>query len=232
MPRRRTIRAATILLAGVVMTLALTAQRISPLNIVTGPLLFSTDNSQPIGNSDATNRPSSLYLAASAITAGSATGLTVNNYGEVRRQIYKATVGTAGCTAAATTCDITIATLPAKAWVLQVLADLTTTYACTATCTTATLTGSLGTSAGGQQFIANFDADAAAAQFGDLSAEVGLSTLVTAANIGVGAQLSSWTGTTTVVFRLASAVGNIGTGAATNLSQGAVTFYVVTEVWP
>lgn len=225
-------RPVAILLVACAGLLALTAQRIAPLNLITGPLLFSTDNSQPIGNSDATNRPSSLYLAAPAITPGSATGLTVNNYGEVRRQLYKATVATAGCTAAATTCDVTIATLPAKTWVLHVFGDLTTSFACTATCTTATLTGSLGTSAGGQEFLANFDADAAAARFGDLSIELGGGTLLTAGNIGVGALLGSWTATTTVVFRLSSAVGNIGTGAATNLSQGSVTFYLVTEVWP
>ena len=57
------------------------------------------------------------------------------------------------------------------------------------------------------------------------------STLATAANIGVGAYLPSWAGTTTVVFRL-SGTGNLGNGTVTNLNAGSVTFYLVTDVMP
>ena len=50
-----------------------------------------------------------------------------------------------------------------------------------------------------------------------------------AKNSGV---LFSWTGTTTLTYRITSAVGNLGDGAATNLSQGTITFYLVTIVMP
>src|SRR3972149_6408276 len=87
-----------------------------------------------------------------------------------RSVVYKVPVLSTNCVAAATTCDLTIATLPAKAFLKAVIADLTTTYACTAVCTTATLSGTLGTSAGGTQLLASMDLDAAAAQFGDADA--------------------------------------------------------------
>ena len=114
-------------------------------------------------------------------------------------------------------------------------ADLTTTYACTAVCTTATLSGTLGTSAGGTQLLASMDLDAATAQFGDADAELGAS-LNAAARSANGALfngvLMSWGSTTTVTYRITSGTGNLGDGAATNLSQGAMVFYLVTEVFP
>src|SRR3972149_548748 len=111
------------------------------------------------------------------------------------------------CVAAATTCDLTTATPPAKAFLKAVIADLTTTYACTAVCTTATLSGTLGTSAGGTQLLASMDLDAAAAQFGDADAELG-ATMNAAARTANGALfngvLMSWASTTTVTYRITS----------------------------
>ena len=181
------------------------------------------------------NATADLWLDAPKVTAGSGTGVTVNAPGSARSVVYKVTVLSTNCVAAATTCDLTIATLPAKAFLKAVIADLTTTYACTAVCTTATLSGTLGTSAGGTQLLASMDLDAATAQFGDADAELGAS-LNAAARSANGALfngvLMSWGSTTTVTYRITSGTGNLGDGAATNLSQGAMVFYLVTEVFP
>jgi len=178
---------------------------------------------------------STLYAEAGKVTAGSGTGVTVNETANVRSVIYKVTVLSTNCIAAATTCDLTIATLPAKTLLKAVIADLTTVYACTAVCTSTTLSGTLGTSAGGTQLLASMDLDAATAQFGDADAELGAS-LNAAARSANGALfngvLMSWSGTTTVTYRITSGTGNLGDGAATNLSQGTMVFYLVTEVFP
>ena len=176
-----------------------------------------------------------LYLANVALTNGSGTGVTVNGNGTQRGGWYKVTVLSTNCIAAAVTCDLTIGTLPAKTFIKRVLADLTTTYACTATCTTATLSGTLGRSAGATEFLASMDLDAAAVLFGDADAELGTE-MNAAARVANGALipgvLGSWTATTTLVYRITSAVGNLGTGAATNLSQGTITFYVEYGIAP
>ena len=176
-----------------------------------------------------------LYADGAKVTAGSGTGVTVNETATVRSVVYKVTVLSTNCIAAAVTCDLTIATLPAKTFLKSVFVDLTTTYACTATCTTATLSGTLGTTAGGTQLLASMDLDAATTQFGDADAELG-ATMNAAARSANGALfngvLMSWSATTTVTYRITSGTGNLGDGAATNLSQGAMVFYLVTEVFP
>jgi hypothetical protein len=208
-----------------------------------GHLKAATDNTVDIGASGA-NRPKdiwaagsifasgSLYgagaqLTAAVITAGSGTGVTVNNAGSVQQHLYKVTIDRTAFVCAATTCDVTIATLPAKTFVVHALADLTTTFACTATCTTGTLSFVLGKTAGGAEYLVSFDADAAAVVRGDAAAELGASLTEATIPTAIG-DLASWTATTAVVLRLTSGTGNIGNGAATNLSQGSVTLYLTT----
>lgn len=191
---------------------------------------FDADNTYTIGASNAT-RPASVFLGSPAITIGAGTGLTLVNSGEVRTLVYKFTVASTAFVCAAVTCDVTVGTLPAKTFVSHAIADLTTTFACTATCTTATLSATLGKTAGGNQYLISFDADAATAQFGDAAAELGAS-LNPATVPTINGDVASWSGTTAVVMRLTSAVGNIGDGAATNLSQGTVTFYITTTKMP
>ena len=144
-------------------------------------------------------------------------------------------IGFTGCIAAALTCDFTVATLPARTFLVRVFADLTTTFACAAVCTTATLSGTLGTTAGGSQLLVTMDLDAAASQFGDADAELG-ATMNAAARAANGALfpsvLMSWASATTVTFRITSAAGNLGDGVTTNLSQGSITFYLQTERYP
>lgn len=162
------------------------------------------------------------------VTVGSATGLTVNNAAAVQDVVYKATIATTAFVCAATTCDVTIATLPATTWLKNVTAQITTTFACTATCTSTTLSFILGKGAGGSEYLASLDADAATAVFGDADAEMG--TLLTRA---AAIQGGTWTAATqTVVLRLTSGTGNIGNATVTNLSQGAIVIWLTTTKLP
>lgn len=171
-----------------------------------------------------------LTVSAPALTVGSGTGVTVNDVGSLRELVYKVTIDRTAFVAAAVTSDVTIATFPAKTQLVAVMADLTQTFACTATCTSSTLSFVLGRGSGGAQFLASFDADAAAAQFGDADAELG-TTMTRAAAIQAGS-FEAWASTQAVVLRLTSGTGNIGNGSATNLSQGSVTIYLVARVLP
>lgn len=169
--------------------------------------------------------------SASLITPGSGTGITVNDAGNLRTQVYKVTIGTTAIVCAAVTCDVTIATLPAKTFLLHALADVTVQFACTATCTSSTLSATLGKTAGGNQYLVSFDIDAATAQFGDAGAELGASLIEATIPTGIG-DLASWAGTTAIIARFTSGTGNFGNGAATNLSGGSVTFYLVVTQFP
>jgi hypothetical protein len=164
------------------------------------------------------------------ITAGSGTGVTVNTGGLLAHQVYKLTVTSAQFIAAAVTADFTVATLPAKTILNAIYVDETVAFACAAVCTSSTLSFTVGSSAGDNGLIVSQDADAAAAVFGDADAELG--TDINRASAIQGGFLGSWTTTTPVTMRLTSGTGNIGDGAVTNLSQGTLVFYLVTERLP
>lgn len=176
-----------------------------------------------------------LALSTPKITAGSGTGVTVNDAGSLRTQVYKLTLLSTNCIAAAVTCDFTVATLPAKTFLRRVFADLTTTYACASTCTTATLSATLGSSAGGTEFLASMDLDAATTQFGDVDGELG-SVMNAAARAASGVNfdgvIMNWSSTTSVILRITSGTGNLGNGATTFLSQGTIVFYLETSIYP
>ena len=175
-------------------------------------------------------RPASVSVATARITPGSGTGVTVNELGTVRHLVYKVTVASTQFIANATTADITIATLPAKTRVVGIYAEVATTFACTATCTSGTLSMTLGTSAGANDVLVSFDVDAAAAMFGGLDNQLG--SLTNASGRIQGVYLAAWGTTQILTARLTSGTGAVGTGTATNLSKGSVTFYLVTEVLP
>lgn len=171
-----------------------------------------------------------IALATPKLTAGSGTGVTVNDAGTVRTQTYKVTVAKENFISAGVTHDLTIATLPAGTIVHSVVARVTEAFACTAVCTTATLSATLGITAGGTEFLASADIDAAIATFGDADGELG-SAFTIAGQFNSG-YVSSLTGTTTVVMRATSGTGNWGDAATTNLSAGSITFYLVATVLP
>lgn len=174
----------------------------------------------------------SLAASDANITVGSGTGITVNDTGSIRDQTYKVTVAFTNFIAAATTADVTIATLPAKTAISAVVADLTQTFACGSTCTTATLSMTCGKTAGGNEYALSFDADAATAQFGITQATIGAALKYATPPITLLGDIPSWSLSTPVQCRLTSGTGNLGTGAATNLSQGSITFYLTTTKLP
>ncbi len=169
-----------------------------------------------------------LFVPDSIITAGSGTGVTVDSKGYLRRQVYKVSVTQAQWIDAALTHDLTIATLPAKTRITEIIADITEQFACTATCTSSTLSMIVGVAAGDlDAYLDSFDVDAATAQFGLVDAERG----VVLQGI-INGEMPSWSGTTAISARLTSGTGNLGDGATTNLSGGDVTFYITTEEMP
>lgn len=136
-------------------------------------------------------------------------------------QVYKVTLGATAFVCAATTCDVTIDTVPANSQIGFMIANITTAFTCASVCTTSTLSMIVGKGAGGSEYLASMDADAATGWFGDADAEMG--TLLTrAAAINGG---TFHTAATTMVVRFTSGTGNIGTATVTNLGVGSVTFY-------
>ena len=164
------------------------------------------------------------------LTPGSRYGMRVVENGALRTFVYKVTLDKSAFYAASVSNDVTIATLPAKTVVHGVIAYVDTPFVCSATCTTATLSATLGISAGGVEYLESFDIDAAAAAFGDTDAEAGNKVDV-AANSNGG--YWSWA-TSSVIMRATSGTGNWGSGTAggTNLSAGQLTFYILYSIMP
>jgi hypothetical protein len=175
-------------------------------------------------------RPANVSVVSARITPGSGTGVTVVEAGAPRQVVYKITVAYTHFVAAALTQDLTIATLPAKTRLVGVYADLTQQFACATVCTSGTLSMTVGTAAGGTQILLSMDLDAATAVFGDTDGELGAS--VAAAARVQDAYLASWSSTQIITLRASSGTGNLGTGSATNLNAGSITFYLITEVLP
>jgi hypothetical protein len=169
-----------------------------------------------------------ITLTTPAITPASAAGTVVVDPGSVRTQTYRVNVGTTAFVCNAVTCDVTIGTLPVNTRVMQMDADLVQAFACTATCTSSTLSILIGKGSGGAEYIASFDADAAVAWFGDADAEMG--TLLTRAAAIQGGTFSA--ASQAVVLRLTSGTGNVGNGTVTNLSAGSVRVRITTTVMP
>lgn len=174
---------------------------------------------------------SGLYSNSAQISTGSnSAGITTASLAQVQNAVYKATVPFTSFIAAAVTADVTVGTLPIKTQVTSVFADLTATFVCGSVCTTATLSMTCGSSAGANDILLTFDADAATTQRGLADADLG-SALARATAVQ-GGKIFSWAATTPFSCRLTSGTGNIGTGAATNLSAGSVTFYITTTRMP
>jgi hypothetical protein len=171
-----------------------------------------------------------LNYTQSGITVGSGTGVTVNATANLRRSVYKVTVDRTNCVAAAVTCDVTIMTLPAKTVVVAVYANVTTAFACSATCTSSTLSATLGTAAGGTTLLVSYDIDAGTGVYGDVDTELG--TDLTRATAVQGGKVYSFSATQIISARITSGTGNLGNGSVTNLSQGSITYYIVTEIMP
>jgi hypothetical protein len=162
------------------------------------------------------------------LTAGAAAGVTTVA-GTLASATTKYTItGATAFVCNAVTCDITLGTLPVNTRVERVDAAITTQFACTAVCTSSTLSLILGKGAGAAEYLASFDADAATGWFGDADAEMG--TLMTRAAAIQGGTFSA--GTQAIVLRLTSGTGNVGNGTVSNLSGGVLVVRITTTVMP
>jgi len=166
------------------------------------------------------------HPASAQITPTTQAGAIIVDPGSNRYTTYVVTFPFGVFTANAVTQDITIATVPKKFKVMGLIADVTTAFVCGAVCTTSTLSMTAGKTAGGNEYLASFDLDAAVATFGLTSAQGG-TLFVTGAAVPVqGGDIPSWTASTTIQARFTSGTGNVGNGTVTNLNAGSVTFYL------
>ncbi len=160
------------------------------------------------------------FPLSAPLTAGSGTGLTVNQPGMLVRQVHKVTTTYAAFSAAALTADKTIATLPAKTRLCGVLADVTQTFSGGAV---ATATLQLGTTVAGAELLLAADVKTAVVTLGLLGADLGVSL----ATLVQGCTLPSWGSTTALSARIVTTVANSNV-----LTSGSVTWYFVTETLP
>lgn len=157
------------------------------------------------------------------LTAGSGLGITALSNGHFKRAFYKVTVTKDAFITAGLTAEVTIGTLPAKTRVLGIVADTTVAYAGLA----GTITLMLGYGATPNEFVIAHDVKTAAVTKGLADADLGAG--LARATAVLGGVLPSWSATTAIKARITSSVGNVGDGAATLMSAGSTTYYIVTE---
>src|SRR5581483_11049092 len=161
-------------------------------------------------------------LTTNIVTAGSGTGVTVNQTALVTRTVYKVTTTFAAFSAAAKTADLTIATLPAKIRLCSIICDVTQTFsgggetAATFTC---------GHAAGGATLLASFSCFTATTTKGLADADLGSD--INRANAVQGGYIGSWSSTTPVSVRLTTTTNNTSA-----LTQGSATWYLICEQMP
>ncbi len=159
----------------------------------------------------------SVQISNNQVTAGSGTGITTNYNGDARRGYFKITFTEAAFTAAATSEDKTVCTIPAKARVVSVIADTTTGFT-GGGASTATLR--LGKTTNGQEYILDHSVFATGTKG---LADGDLGTSINRANAVQGGDIPSWTATTDLKIRLTSDV-NVA-----DLTAGSITFYITVE---
>lgn len=183
---------------------------------------FGTVNISAVTNISTSQRFDTLANfnnTGSAGTAGSGTGVTVNNTGSQRAWVHKITVARTNLTAAATTQDVTVWTLPAKTRLVAVIVDGTAAFDDAAGPISA-LTITCGKTAGGAEYVLSgslFTVNT----LGDATGEVGASLT------SYFGDIPSWSATTAVTCRFTSTGGNLST-----LTTGSATFYLEMTTYP
>lgn len=170
------------------------------------------------GQADLARISNAAAKVTSPLTNGT-TGITEGFNGEVRRGMFKITVGYAALQAAALTKDLVLGKLPAKSRLISIVADTTEAFAGPA----GTLNLTVGKTAGGAEFIASHDVKSGAVTKGLADADMGTS--MTRAAAVQGGTVSSWSADTDLQLRLTSNSGNLS-----SLSAGSVTIYAVVEM--
>jgi hypothetical protein len=149
---------------------------------------------------------------------GTSPGGSVWNVSKVYTYIHKISRTHADLTAAATTEDETVWTIPAKTRVLSVVADVTTPFTGG---TVSAVAVTCGSTAGGNNYLVSFDALSGAITRGDALAEMGAGL-----TDGVG-HVPSWSGTTVVSCRFTTTGGN-----AVDLTAGEIYVYLEAVTYP
>jgi hypothetical protein len=152
-------------------------------------------------------------------TAGSGTGISTIKTGLVRTFVSKITVARTALTAAATTQDITLWTIPAKTRMWRLIADVTAAFDDAAGPISA-VTLTCGKTAGGNEYLLSKSVFATT-QMGTVTGEVGASLATYFGDI------PSWSATTAVQCRWTSTGGNLST-----LTTGSATFYLEWTNYP
>lgn len=174
----------------------------------------------PLSTAGALTAATTLSMTALAGTAGSGTGIVVNGTALEQTVLHKVTIDFTAVQAAALTADVVLWTLPVKSRVLRVVADVTTKFIGGAIATCAMTCGS---SAGGNQFLLSGNVFTAAITLGDGQAELGAGVV---GGTGFSSDLS-WAAATPVQCRFTSTVANLSA-----LTQGSVTFYIESVIYP
>ncbi len=146
-------------------------------------------------------------------------GTTVVCNGEPRVALYTVTVPVAAWSAAATTKDLTLLTMPAKSKLKTIIVDTTAVYDGAGTCAII-----VGNAAGDNKYIVSHDVKSAIITVGLADADFG--TLLTRAGAINGGTLpiADWSATQGIFARMTSGSGNTST-----FTVGSTTFYIVLE---
>jgi hypothetical protein len=159
-------------------------------------------------------------LIQNAGTAGSGTGITADRTAALQHYVHRITVARTALTAAATTQDITLWTVPAKTRVLRLVEDVTAAFDDGASPISA-VTTTCGTTAGGNQYLLSGSVFSVTT-LGDVAAEIGAG--LTSATV---ADIPSMSATTAIQCRWTSTGGNLST-----LTTGSSTFYIEAVTYP
>jgi hypothetical protein len=159
-------------------------------------------------------------ISTNSGTAGSGTGYTTIATGSMSHRVHKITVARTALTAAATTEDETIWTVPPKTRLMRIIVDVGAAFDDAAGPISA-VTIMCGTSGGSAVYVATSSVFTVNT-IGDVAAEIGTS--LTAATV---ADIPSFSGTQAIVCRFTSTGGNLST-----LTTGSATFYIEHLVYP
>ena len=155
-----------------------------------------------------------------------AAGGTINNRGHVGRQVWKVTIAKDAWINAAAAQYFYFCTLPLKTAVVGCYCDTTEAFAGLA----GTITASVGQGGTPTGYIASHDVKTATITKGMADADLGA--LLNRAGAVQGGHVPSWTGNAQVYLALTSGTGNLGNGVTTNLTNGTITVYLITETQP
>jgi hypothetical protein len=184
-----------------------------------GTVWFTNGSFQVGGGSGQVNSTRFFQGSLGSGTAPSGTGITVNETGRIPNLLHKMTVARTALTAAATTQDVTIWTIPAKTQVERIVVETTAGFddggspvsAVALTC---------GKVAGQNEYLLSGSVFATGV-LGDGQAELG-----TAIDTERG-DIPSWSATTALTCRFTSTGGNLST-----LTTGSATFWIYGITYP